>query len=467
MRRLLKCILFGMLLLCSIRVNGAQAPKYIFLFIGDGMGFNHVEMAQLFSERNGTDAGEHSLLFPSFPVVTQVCTRSASDLITCSSAAATALASGEKTTNYVIGMDAEKKHGLRSLPRQLRDKGYKVGIITSASIDHATPGGFYASQPDRSMYYEIGVDAANSDFNFFGGAGLLELRSKRNPSADCLYDVFSRKGYTMYRGIESYNSSGAKDKILLFPTDTISVSLKYAIDRTESDMSLTDLTKACLDNFKATAKKGFFMMVEGGKIDWAAHAHDAATVVKETIDFDQCVRLAYDFYQKHPGETLILVTADHETGGLGLGNADTNLNIDLLKYQQCSQEALTLAMREMKSSGQIPSWEEIKDFLTKRLGFWKQVPVSTREELDLLICYENSFLKKNVKDVMSLYAKDEPLAVAAVALLDKKACIGWTTGSHTGATVPLYIIGKWADLYSGRRENTDIPAILKRLFRLP
>ncbi len=83
------------------------------------------------------------------------------------------------------------------------------------------------------------------------------------------------------------------------------------------------------------------MMLEGGKIDWAAHAHDAATVVTETIDFDQCIRLAYEFYKKHPDETLILVTADHETGGLGLGNSGTNLNIELQKYQQCSQEALT------------------------------------------------------------------------------------------------------------------------------
>lgn len=164
------------------------------------------------------------------------------------------------------------------------------------------------------------------------------------------------------------------------------------------------------------------MMLEGGKIDWAAHAHDAATVVTETIDFDQCIRLAYEFYKKHPDETLILVTADHETGGLGLGNSGTNLNIELLKYQQCSQGALTNAMRKMKSAVAIPSWEEMK-----------------------------FFLKKKSKDIVSLYAKDEPLAVAAVALLDKKASIGWTTKSHTGAPVPLYVVGKQAHLYSGQK----------------
>ena len=179
------------------------------------------------------------------------------------------------------------------------------------------------------------------------------------------------------------------------------------------------------------------MMLEGGKIDWAAHAHDAATVVTETIDFDQCIRLAHEFYKKHPDETLILVTADHETGGLGLGNSGTNLNIELQKYQQSSEEALTNAMRKMKSAVAIPSWEEMK-----------------------------FFLKKKSKDIVSLYAKDEPLAVAAVALLDKKDSIGWTTKSHTGAPVPLYVVGKQAHLYSGRRDNTDMANILRRLFNL-
>lgn len=466
MKKLLKYTLFGVLLLCSTLIYASQTPKYIFLFIGDGMGMNHVELTQLYTEKVGTDTGERSLLFPTFPVMTQVCTRSASHLITCSSAAATALATGKKTTNHVIGMNAEKKRGLKSLARQLKDKGYKIGLITSASIDHATPGGFYASQPDRSMYYEIGVDAANSGFNFFGGAGLLEPRSKRIPSAPSLYDLFSQKGYTMYRGMDAYSCAIAKDKILLFPTDTVSKSLKYAMDRSGKDLSLPDLTKACLNNFQETAKKGFFMMVEGGKIDWAAHANDGGAVVKETIDFDQCIRLAYEFYKKHPDETLILVTADHETGGLGLGNSNMNLNIDLLQYQKCSQEALTTAMREMKSKKMIPSWEDMKAFLKKNLGFWEQITITPREELDLLICYEESFLKKKSKDVVSLYAKDEPLAAAAISLLDKKASIGWTTKSHTGAPVPLYVIGKQAYLYSGRKDNTDIPNILRSLFKL-
>lgn len=464
MKTLNFCLL-GVLLFCSTLLYGTKAPKYIFLFIGDGMGMNHVELAQLYLEKAGTAMEEHSLLFPKFPVVTQVGTRSASHLITCSSAAATAIASGEKTANSVIGMDMNKKK-VKSFAYQLKDIGYKVGIITSASIDHATPGGFYASQPKRSMYYEIGLDAANSGFNFFGGAGLLELRSKRNSSSTCLYDVFRDKGYTIYHGMEAYNRGDVRDRIILFPKDTACVSLKYSMDRTDADLKLSELTKICLDNFKETAKKGFFMMVEGARIDWAAHAHDGAAVVKETIDLDQCVRIAYEFYKKHPAETLILVTADHETGGLGLGNINKNLDVGLLKYQRCSQEALTAAMREIKRSERFPSWEKVKTLLKQKLGFWEQIPITPREELELLSCYENSFRNKQAKDVISLYAKDEPLAVAAVELLNTKAGLGWTTKSHTGAPVPLYVIGEQADLYLGRRDNTDILYILKNLFKL-
>jgi alkaline phosphatase len=208
------------------------------------------------------------------------------------------------------------------------------------------------------------------------------------------------------------------------------------------------------------------MMVEGGEIDWASHAHDAATAVKETLDFDQCVRLAYEFYKKHPNETLIMVTADHETGGLALGTVDVNLYAELLQYQKCSQETITAEMQEMKSRKKVPTWEEMKAYLKDKLGLWEHVPVTAREELELIVSYENSFLKKNAQNVVTLYAKDDPFAVDAVALLNKKACVGWTTKSHTGSPVPLYVVGKQADLYSGRRDNTDIPNILKREFKL-
>ncbi|MEG2573974.1 MAG: alkaline phosphatase, partial [Bacteroides sp.] len=144
------------------------------------MGFSHVEATQLFCEGGAAGREHQSLLFTTFPVVTQVSTQSASHLITCSSAAATALSCGEKTTNYVMGMDKDKKRKLNSITHQLKEKGYKIGIITSAPIDHATPGGFYASQPSRKMYYEIGQDAANSNFDFFAGAGLAETRSRTN-----------------------------------------------------------------------------------------------------------------------------------------------------------------------------------------------------------------------------------------------------------------------------------------------
>ena len=467
MKKLLRCSLLGLLLLCSVVVNGAQVPKYIFLFIGDGMGFNHVEATQIYAEKVGTDTGECSLLFPTFPVMTQVCTRSASHLITCSSAAATALATGEKTTNYVIGMDAEKNHGLKSLARQLKDKGYKIGIITSASIDHATPGGFYASQPDRSMYYEIGVDAANSGFDFFGGAGLLEPRSKRNLSAPCLYDLFNQKGYTMFRGMDAYNRAAAKDKILLFPTDTVSKSLKYAMDRSAKDLSLPDLTKACLANFQETAKKGFFMMVEGGKIDWACHANDAGSTINDTIALADAVEEAVAFAKKHPDDTLILVTGDHETGGLTIGYAGTDYDTYLtnLSNQKISYAKFDSDYVSKYKENQTPFETMMQDveklFGLKLKGSADDKLVLTDYEVGLLkTAYEKTLSGKkadsdNQKEYV-LYGSYEPLSVTITHLLNNKSGINFSSYAHTGLPVAVFAKGAGQEKFGGFYDNTQV-----------
>ena len=156
MKKFLKYYLFGILLLCSTFVIGAQTPKYIFLFIGDGMGFGQVELSQRFAEKVGTNTGDHSLFFTTFPVATNVCTYSASHPITCSSAAATALASGTKTNNEVLGMDSTKTIPLKSLASQLKEKkGYKVGILDADITGPSIPKMFGIKE--KAYADEIGM----------------------------------------------------------------------------------------------------------------------------------------------------------------------------------------------------------------------------------------------------------------------------------------------------------------------
>ena len=160
-------------------------------------------------------------------------------------------------------------------------------------------------------------------------------------------------------------------------------------------------------------------MVEGGKIDWACHSNDPVTVFEEVIDLDNAVRVAYEFYKKHPKETLIVVTADHETGGMGLG---------IGKYE-----------------------------LHLKMGFWKELPLTWEQEKMLRDEYEQSFVKNKVVFEESLYARTEPLAAAARKVMSQIAMVGWTSSSHTAGYVPVFAIGAGADLFTGKMDNTEIP----------
>ena len=133
--------------------------------------------------------------------------------------------------------------------------------------------------------------------------------------------------------------------MLLLQTETANkadrTSIPYAIDRQKNDLTLQDITRAAIHFLSQKDTDGFFLMVEGGKIDWACHSNDAATAFKEVIDMDNAIKVAYEFYEQHPDETLIIITADHETGGIVLGTGKYELRTDLLKYQKQSAGAFS------------------------------------------------------------------------------------------------------------------------------
>ena len=149
-------------------------------------------------------------------------------------------------------------------------------------------------------------------------------------------------------------------------------------------------------------------MVEGGKIDWACHGNDPATVFEEVVDMDNAIKVAYEFYKKHPKETLIVVTADHETGGLGLGTGKYELQLKALAKQKQSQDILSRSITDLRKMRKVINWPEMKEFLAEKMGFWKELPVSWEQEKMLRDAYEESFVNKHVVFEESLYAKTEP-----------------------------------------------------------
>ena len=443
----------------------AQQAKYVFYFIGDGMGVNQVQGTELYRGELEGKIGITPIWFTQFPYATTATTFSATNGVTDSAAAGTALATGNKTQNGTIGMKQDLQTEVSSVAVWAKNKGCRVGVTTSVSVDHATPAAFYAHDPSRGSYYKIGTDLYKAGFDFYAGSDFIDPNNKDNKdgNSENLYTMAEKNGYTIARGYKDYLKKCKKaDKMILFQSEKASekdrTAIPYAIDRTKDDLTLADITRSAINFLSKHLSKGFFLMVEGGKIDWACHSNDAATAFHEVADMDEAVKVAYEFYSQHPDETLIVVTADHETGGFVLGTGAYKLNLQVLKNQKVSESGFTRILNELrKKYNNNVSWEKVQQALKENFGFWDKVKLNEKQEERLLAKYNDTFKGKEAKLEKSEYAQDEPLAAEAKRIIDEIALVGWTSGGHSAGYVPVFAIGAGADLFQGRIDNTEIP----------
>lgn len=443
----------------------AQQAKYVFYFIGDGMGVNQVQGTELYRGELEGKIGLTPIWFTQFPYATTATTFSATNGVTDSAAAGTALATGNKTQNGTIGMKQDLQTEVSSVAVWAKNKGCRVGVTTSVSVDHATPAAFYAHDSSRGSYYKIGTDLYKAGFDFYAGSDFIDPNNKDNKdgNSENLYTMAEKNGYTIARGYKDYLKKCKKaDKMILFQSEKASekdrTAIPYAIDRTKDDLTLADITRSAINFLSKDLSKGFFLMVEGGKIDWACHSNDAATAFHEVADMDEAVKVAYEFYSQHPDETLIVVTADHETGGFVLGTGAYKLNLQVLKNQKVSESGFTRILNELrKKYNNNVSWEKVQQALKENFGFWDKVKLNEKQEERLLAKYNDTFKGKEAKLEKSEYAQDEPLAAEAKRIIDEIALVGWTSGGHSAGYVPVFAIGAGADLFQGRIDNTEIP----------
>jgi len=443
----------------------AQQAKYVFYFIGDGMGVNQVQGTELYRGELEGKIGITPIWFTQFPYATTATTFSATNGVTDSAAAGTALATGNKTQNGTIGMKQDLQTEVSSVAVWAKNKGCRIGVTTSVSVDHATPAAFYAHDPSRGSYYKIGTDLYKAGFDFYAGSDFIDPNNKDNKdgNSENLYTMAEKNGYTIARGYKDYLKKCKKaDKMILFQSEKASekdrTAIPYAIDRTKDDLTLADITRSAINFLSKDLSKGFFLMVEGGKIDWACHSNDAATAFHEVADMDEAVKVAYEFYSQHPDETLIVVTADHETGGFVLGTGAYKLNLQVLKNQKVSESGFTRILNELrKRYNNNVSWEKVQQALKENFGFWDKVKLNEKQEERLLAKYNDTFKGKEAKLEKSEYAQDEPLAAEAKRIIDEIALVGWTSGGHSAGYVPVFAIGAGADLFQGRIDNTEIP----------
>lgn len=466
MRNRLSIILLMFLFALTLSAQGKA--KYVFYFIGDGMGVNQVNAAETYLGALQGRIGIQPLCFPSFPYSAFVNTQSATNGVTDSAAGGTALACGQKTKNGTLGMLKDLTTSVSSIADWARNSGAAVGITTSVAIDHATPAAFYAHVKERHEQYTIGRQLVESANDFYAGSDFTIPTDPEYPNGPTLYEEASAKGFTISRGYADYQKRAANaKKMILLQSEEASkadrYSIPYALDRKDGDLTLTDITRAGIDFLmkKQGEKNGFFMMIEGGKIDWACHANDLA-FIPELIDMDNAVKVAYDFYKQHPDETLIIVTADHETGGIVLSRGLYEINLAAVGNQRITIEKLGKELHKMHDvKGDKLLWDDVKTFLAENFGFWDKISLTDEQTQRL----ESSFKKimdGTSKDQHTLYQNDDELAVTVRNIMSECAQVGWHVTSHSNGYVPCFAIGVGAEQIHGRIDNTEIPKIVAK-----
>ena len=466
MRNRLSIILLMFLFALTLSAQGKA--KYVFYFIGDGMGVNQVNAAETYLGALQGRIGIEPLCFPSFPYSAFVNTQSATNGVTDSAAGGTALACGQKTKNGTLGMLKDLTTSVSSIADWARQSGAAVGITTSVAIDHATPAAFYAHVKERHEQYTIGKQLVESANDFYAGSDFTIPTVPEYPNGNTLYEEANSKGFTIARGYADYQNKAANaKKMILLQSEEASkadrYSIPYALDRKDGDLTLTDITRAGIDFLmkKQGEKNGFFMMIEGGKIDWACHANDLA-FIPELIDMDNAVKVAYDFYKQHPDETLIIVTADHETGGIVLSRGLYEINLAAVGNQRITIEKLGKELHKMHDvKGDKLLWDDVKTFLAENFGFWDKISL-TDEQTQRLVSSFKKIMDGTSKDQRTLYQNDDELAVTVRNIMSECAQVGWHVTSHSNGYVPCFAIGAGAEQIHGRIDNTEIPKIVAK-----
>ena len=480
-----------------------QTPKYIFLFIGDGMSYPQIQLTNYFLSANENKEsaqtvsveGEektvlssgNNLTMMNFPVAGSAQTYDSTSFAPDSASTATSIATGNKTWSGSINVSTDFTQEYETIAEKLKaQKDYKIGIVSSVNINHATPAAFYAHQASRNNYYDIGLELIDSGFDYFAGGGLLAPTGKEEDQKD-LYELAEEGGYKVVKTQAEAEALTAEDGKALVIDEHLADSnaMAYSMDLQEGEWTLADYVDKgieVLDN-----ENGFFMMVEGGKIDWACHANDAAATITDTLALDKAVKEAVEFYQEHPDETLILVTGDHETGGLTIGFAGTNYDTFLTnfnnqkisyakfdsdyvsKYKEEKTDFDTIMKDVTELFGLQAPTEEGTESTEKKDSADKH-PESEDDGALVMTQYEYDTLKEAYETTMSRtgeeeefaqdeyvkYGSYEPLTVTITHILNNKSGINFGSYAHTGLPVEVFAQGAGQENFAGYYDNTDI-----------
>ena len=451
---LLVLLLAGVLSTATAQPTSPQAVENIILFIGDGMGPQQIGLARYYSlfvlgkELNMTKV----MNLGSTAFMTNY---SLNYVVTDSAAAATALATGYKTNNGMIGMTPEGIPRITILEKA-QELGKRVGLVTTTRLTHATPAAFAAHIDSRSKENEIAVQMLEHKVDVLLGGGRRHFipqsvkGSKRKDDLNLLAEA-EKMGYTVVENAEEFRAVNpilTKRLLGLFKSSHMS----YELDRDPAkEPSLAEMTEKAIQ-ILSLGRKGFFLMVEGGRIDHASHVSDAAGTIHETLAFDEAIGVALKFAADHPN-TLIIVTADHETGGLAMtkglnpeGKLDYTTVQDLREISQIKATFGGVINRAVEEAKDL---DEIKAVIKEYTGI-----EITDEEAQMIMDQDVG--------VPTFFA--QPGNAIGRALQDE-ITVGWATGNHTATPLFLFAVGPYSERFTGFLDNTDVPKIMSAAFR--
>lgn len=309
MRNAVKLIFIGFICFSLQSLSAQKNPKNVIFLIGDGMGIAQIYAGMV---ANGNSLQLERCTYSGFSK-----TYSSTNFTTDSGAGGTALACGVKTRNGMIGMNADSV-AVESILELSEKNKLSTGIVVACAVTHATPASYIAHQVNRNMYEEIATDYLKTDIDVFIGGGRKYFED-RTDGRNLTSELKAKNYQIAYNLNEVKAVKSGKLAGLLYDDQNPGMP--------ERGSMLPDATEAAI-NILANNKKGFFLMIEGSQIDWAGHDNNAKQLIKEMLDFDQTIGRALDFAKKD-GNTLVIITADHETGGMTI--LDGKFNSDSMK----------------------------------------------------------------------------------------------------------------------------------------
>jgi alkaline phosphatase len=434
------------------------SPKYVFYFIGDGMGAAQRQSAELYMMQvEGAD--NYSLNMNKLSVAGINSTYSSDSMVTDSAAAGTALATGYKTNNGVISKLPDGTD-LKSLIEAAEENGKKTGIVSSTRLTHATPAVFASHNINRNNENDIAADFVDSGVDYFAGGGYRHfvgkdnaegLKSKRTDDRDLVAE-FEALGYTSFVSedeTENFKNHEMQESEKVIALMTYS-HLPYEIDRKntgETSPSLAELTEKGIE-LLSQGDEGFFMMVEGGRIDHACHANDIIGSVYDTLIFDEALGKAYEFYEAHPNETLIVVVGDHETGGMGLGfGKEYRLN-----FENISEAKVSIADTLPSAYQAGGDRDAYFVYLEENLGLTGDYALTEDEKAKIQVAMD----WKDNSENQYIYGGYDVVATTVAYIISERVNMQWTTYAHSGTQIPMSAIGVGAEEIGGYKDNTEI-----------